>query len=162
MFLSDFDKLPTASKTEFEVFPKVVSSYIDNDRVSTATRIKPEFRVTSKWFMGNAVFRGGHRISPPPSSLFHVCPYYRLHTKYGLYYHRVDECCPCRCNCSWPLDNQTIMPFGTLLTVIFNHFDAPLHCFYSWKAGSITFASIKLMKLSNLHSTASIFSLSVC
>lgn len=130
VFLFSFLKLSTASKIESEIFTKVVSSYIDCERVTTATQLNPDFRVICKLFIGNIVPQVDQKdVLYPLQALF----MYALLTDWILNVGCIifESLRVAHAGRTAPDPQLAKLPllFGMLLMVIFEYFGAHLHRF---------------------------------
>lgn len=115
------------SKTKSDVFSK---SPLMVRKPSLPPALKPDYRVISKRFAGEfCLSRRSGRLSPPLQALFMYALVIDLKLMYMIFesmcavYTGIDDLNPRLAKLS--------LPFGVVLTLIFNHFNAPLHRFYS-------------------------------
>lgn len=147
VFLSAHDKLPGFNRTMSGVFSRI---FISGEKTTTATHVKHDFHVISKWFTGNIVPRGSqkdflHLIQAP--SMYSLVTVRKVSVRYIIF----ESIRHSHANIT-DLNPQIVkifLPYGYCLQlyIITLVLTVKLYLFSSIKPRSITAASIKLMRL---------------
>lgn len=118
VFLSAYGKLPGFSKIQSYVFSQIS---IDGDKNTSATRLKPDFASFSNGLLKMLSSMKSQRISPPLIGQVYVRPRYWIKLNVGCIICESMRDVHASITDPNPQLAKLSLPFGMLLTVIFNH-----------------------------------------